>query len=184
MIKQKKQNQTLKQYLKIYVNYQQDNWAWLLFVIEYVYNNNWHSVIKMSSFAILYRDDDISKWKNQIQKDFEKNVLTTRARIEEVTKLRNNYTNDWKKREIIKLNITMKNTFFEFSILKTKFYWTSKIFISLDHQRNLITSIKNRLKSKNLLRSKFINCDYLIRFEYTMCFTFLCWNRTKSDSTT
>ncbi len=85
----KRQNQTLKQYLKIYINYQQDNWTRLLFMIEYAYNNNWHSVIKMSSFAILYRNNDISKWKDQIQKFFEKNVSTTRARIEEITKLRN-----------------------------------------------------------------------------------------------
>jgi hypothetical protein len=84
-----KQNQTLKQYLRIYANYQQNNWARLLFVIKYVYNNSWHNVIRMSSFAILYRDDNISKWKNQIQKDFEKNVSTTRARVEEITKLRN-----------------------------------------------------------------------------------------------
>ncbi len=74
--------------MKIYVNYQQNNWTRLLFVIEYVYNNNWHNVFKMSSFAILYRDDDISKWKDQIQKNFEKNVLTTRARIKQVTKFK------------------------------------------------------------------------------------------------
>ncbi len=85
----KRQNQTLKQYLKIYVNYQQNNWARLLFVIEYAYNNNWHSVIKMSSFTILYWNDDILKWKDQIQENSEKNVSTTRARVEEVTKLRN-----------------------------------------------------------------------------------------------
>jgi hypothetical protein len=84
----KRQNQTLKQYLKIYVNYQQDNWARLLFVIEYAYNNNWHNVIKMNSFAILYRDDDVSKWKNQIQKNSEKNVSATRASVEKITKLR------------------------------------------------------------------------------------------------
>jgi hypothetical protein len=84
-----RQNQTLKQYLRIYVNYQQNNWARLLFVIEYAYNNNWHSVIKMNSFTILYKDDDISRWKDQIQEDFEKNVSTTRARIEEIIKLRN-----------------------------------------------------------------------------------------------
>jgi hypothetical protein len=89
MSKRKKKNQTLKQYLKIYVNYQQNNWTRLLFVIEYVYNNNWHNVIKMSSFAILYRDDDISKWKNQIQKNFEKNVSTTWTRVQKITKLRN-----------------------------------------------------------------------------------------------
>jgi hypothetical protein len=84
-----RQNQTLKQYLRIYINYQQDNWVRLLFVIEYAYNNNWHNVIKMSSFTILYRDDDISRWKDQIQDDSEKNVSTTRTRIEEVTQLRN-----------------------------------------------------------------------------------------------
>jgi hypothetical protein len=84
-----RQNQTLKQYLKIYVNYQQNNWARLLFVIEYVYNNNWHNVIKINSFTILYRDDDISRWKDQIQKNSEKNVSATRARVEEITKFRN-----------------------------------------------------------------------------------------------
>jgi hypothetical protein len=43
----------------------------------------------MSSFTTLYRDDDISRRKDQIQKNFEKNVSTTRARIEEITKFRN-----------------------------------------------------------------------------------------------
>jgi hypothetical protein len=47
-----RQNQTLKQYLKIYVNYQQNNWIKLLFVTKFAYNNNWHNVIKMSSFTI------------------------------------------------------------------------------------------------------------------------------------
>jgi hypothetical protein len=36
----KRQNQTLKQYFKIYVNYQQNNWVKLLFVAEFAYNNN------------------------------------------------------------------------------------------------------------------------------------------------
>ncbi len=85
----KRQNQTLKQYLKIYINYQQNNWTRLLFMIEYVYNNNWHNIIKMNSFVILYRDDNISKWENQIQDDSEKNVWTTRAQVEKVTQLRN-----------------------------------------------------------------------------------------------
>ncbi len=60
-----------------------------MFVIEYVYNNNWHNVIKIRSFAILYRDDDISKWEDQIQENSEKNVSATRARVEEITKFRN-----------------------------------------------------------------------------------------------
>jgi hypothetical protein len=94
-----------------------------------------------------------------------------------------NYINAWKKREIIKLNIMMKSTLLESSTLKTRFYWISETFISLNRQRNLIISITNRLRFKNSLRNKFINCDYFTRFEYTMCFMFLCWNRTKNDST-
>ncbi len=105
-----------------------------MFVIEYVYNNNWHNVIKMCSFTTLYRDDDISRWKDQIQENSEKNVSATRAWVEEITKLRNQlYKRLKKKREIIKLNITMKNTFFEFSMLNTRFYWISETFIFLNH---------------------------------------------------
>jgi hypothetical protein len=43
----------------------------------------------MNSFTTLYKNDDISRWKDQIQENFEKNVSTTRARVEEVIKLRN-----------------------------------------------------------------------------------------------
>ena len=32
-------NQTLKQYLHVYCNYQQDNWSELLPLVEFVYNN-------------------------------------------------------------------------------------------------------------------------------------------------
>jgi hypothetical protein len=178
-----KQNQTLKQYLRIYVNYQQNNWTRLLFVIEYVYNNNWHRIIKMSSFAILYRDDDISRWKDQIQENLKKmcqrhELESKKSRSSEI-----NYIIVWKRRKVIKLNLMMKSTLFEFLTLKTRFYWTSETFIFLNRQKNLIINITNRLKSKNSLRSKFISCDYFTRFEYTMCFMFLCWNCTKNDST-
>ncbi len=169
--------------MRIYVNYQQNNWIRLLFVIEYVYNNNWHNVIKMSSVAILYRDNDISRWKDQIQKNFEKNVSTTRARVEKVIKLRNQL---YKRLKEIKNNQAKyydeKHISRIFNV-EIRFYWISKTFISLNRQRNLIISITNRSKSKNSLKSKLISCDYSIRFEYTMCFMFLCWNRTKNDST-
>ena len=32
-------NQTLKQYLRVYCNYQQDNWSDLLLIAEFTYNN-------------------------------------------------------------------------------------------------------------------------------------------------
>ncbi len=45
--------------------------------------------MKMNVFTILYEDENISQGKNQIQKNFEKNMLTTRTRIEKITKFRN-----------------------------------------------------------------------------------------------
>ena len=35
----KRMNQTLEQYLRIYCNYQQDNWFKLLSLVEFAYNN-------------------------------------------------------------------------------------------------------------------------------------------------
>ena len=43
-------NQTLEQYLRIYVNYQQDDWKHHLPIAEFVYNNTPHSAIGMSPF--------------------------------------------------------------------------------------------------------------------------------------
>jgi hypothetical protein len=42
----------------------------------------------MSSFTTLYRDEDVSRWKNQIQKDSEKKMSTTRFRVLKITILR------------------------------------------------------------------------------------------------
>ena len=49
----KRQNQTLKQYLKCYISYQQNDWIQWLSIVEYVYNNNKHNIIKMN-FLRLY----------------------------------------------------------------------------------------------------------------------------------
>ena len=43
-------NQTLKQYLHIYCNYQQDNWSELLFLAEFAYNNAPSTTTGVSSF--------------------------------------------------------------------------------------------------------------------------------------
>jgi hypothetical protein len=60
-----RQNQTLEQYFRNYVNYQQDDWAnWLAFA-EYAYNNSHHDSINMSSFQTLYVE--LIKWENTIQ---------------------------------------------------------------------------------------------------------------------
>jgi hypothetical protein len=137
-------------------------WVYLSFYIE----------------TMIFQDEKI-KFKKILKRMCQRHEL-------ELKKSRNseiNYINVWKKRKTIKLNIMIKSTFFEFSTLKTRFYWTLETFIFLNRQKNLIINITNRLKLKNSLKSKFINCDYSIHFKYTMCFMFFCWNRIKNVST-
>jgi len=43
-------NQTLKQYLLVYCNYQQDNWSKLLPLVEFAYNNALSATTSISSF--------------------------------------------------------------------------------------------------------------------------------------
>jgi hypothetical protein len=61
----------------------------MLFITKFAYNNNWHSVIKTSSFTILYWNENVSKWKDQIQENSEKKMSTTRFKILEITILKN-----------------------------------------------------------------------------------------------
>jgi len=43
-------NQTLKQYLCVYCNYQQDNWSELLPLVEFTYNNTLSTITSVSLF--------------------------------------------------------------------------------------------------------------------------------------
>jgi len=47
-------NQELKQYLRIYVNHRQNNWAKWLATAEFAFNNKVHTVMKMSLFQVNY----------------------------------------------------------------------------------------------------------------------------------
>ena len=50
----KQVNQILKQYLQIYVAYQQDDWSQWLPLAKFAYNNSTHSSTKQSPFQTLY----------------------------------------------------------------------------------------------------------------------------------
>src|SRR5882724_356785 len=43
-------NQTLEQYLRVYCNYQQDNWSELLPLAEFTYNNTWSATTGITPF--------------------------------------------------------------------------------------------------------------------------------------
>lgn len=47
-------NSVMEQYLRGYVNYEQDNWSDLLPIAEFAYNNSWHNSSKMSPFMASY----------------------------------------------------------------------------------------------------------------------------------
>jgi hypothetical protein len=49
-----RQNQTLEQYLRMFCNDEQDNWATILSMAEFAYNNAHQSSIKMSPFYAVY----------------------------------------------------------------------------------------------------------------------------------
>ena len=47
-------NQELEQYLRMYVNYRQNNWAEWLATVEFAFNNKMHTVTKTSLFQVNY----------------------------------------------------------------------------------------------------------------------------------
>ena len=50
-------NQIVKQYLKCYVNYQQNNWIKLLLTAQFTYNNSTQTFTEISSFQAEYSRD-------------------------------------------------------------------------------------------------------------------------------
>ena len=49
-------NQVLEQYLRLYCNYQQDDWCQLLCLAEFTYNNSKHTATKISPFFANFGD--------------------------------------------------------------------------------------------------------------------------------
>jgi hypothetical protein len=146
-----RQNQTLKQYLRCYVNYQQNNWAQLLSVAEYAYNNSCHSVIKMSPFEIIY--DEVSRWKNfQEREDVEMSTIRNRIldltrfrdilsqRLEEARQTQVKYYDQkhiphtYKVSDKVLLNVKNIKTTRSFKKLNHKYIESFEILLSIDKQ--------------------------------------------------
>ncbi len=49
-----RQNQTLEHYLRVFYSTKQDDWAKLLLMAEFAYNNSYHSTIKDTPFHVFY----------------------------------------------------------------------------------------------------------------------------------
>jgi hypothetical protein len=192
----KRQNETLKQYLRIYVNYQQDNWIKLLFVAKFAYNNNWHNVIKMSSFTTLYRNEDVLRWKDQIRKDFEKKMSTTQFKILEIMILRNQLYKRLKKTKKNQIKYyDEKHTFRIFNIennilLNFKNIHTSRSFKKFDHKyyesfeiQNLVKKQTYRLNLSHTFRihNVFLLKSFKKRFDEVITFFSIMINKKRHD---
>jgi hypothetical protein len=94
----------------------------------------------MSSFTILYWNENVSRWKNQIQKNFEKKMLTTRFKVLKIMILKNqlykrlknakeNQVKYYDKKHIFRI-FNVKNKI----LLNFKNIHTFKLFKKLDHK--------------------------------------------------
>jgi hypothetical protein len=88
-----RQNQTLIHWLRCYVDEQQSNWAGLLPLAEFAYNNSYHASIKMSPFRALYGSDlDLD-----IRVDDNVTVQSLRERWTTIKELQEKATTEWSK---------------------------------------------------------------------------------------
>ena len=74
MIKQKKKR-CIRNYLRTYCNYKQNNWLKLLFMTTFIYNNNKHSNIDQTFQKNLFKY--IANLKNEFAHNFQKEKSTS-----------------------------------------------------------------------------------------------------------
>ena len=60
-------NQTLEQYLRTFINYDQDDWVQLLPLAEYAYNNSVTALTKMSPFYANYGYNSRTNWAKEVE---------------------------------------------------------------------------------------------------------------------
>ena len=64
-------NQKLEQYLKVFINYRQEQWPDWLGTARFVYNNKIHLATKVSSFKTNYSQDPQLGFKGRKKRKFE-----------------------------------------------------------------------------------------------------------------
>ena len=90
----KRQNQILKHYLKIFCNYEQNNWIVFLFFATFVYNCAKHALIEFVSFATIMNYVTNFQWKFDIAKF---DVQSTKKKSCRFLKKNSNWNKIWKK---------------------------------------------------------------------------------------
>jgi hypothetical protein len=124
-----RQNQTLESYLRSYVNYQQNDWIKWLSIAEYAYNNSLNSVLKQTSFQMMF--DSEVRFEDVIQKDLKIDVSAARDRVVQLSKMRRVCETRWKQAlDRAKRNYNKKRTQIEFK-LDDKVFLNARNIISI-----------------------------------------------------
>ena len=88
-----RQNQTLKQYLRAYVVYQQDNWGTWLPIAKFAYNNSFHPALGYSPFYALQGTDlVIQQW---LVKEMDANIPAAKEQAEAMATMRADVKVQW-----------------------------------------------------------------------------------------
>jgi len=67
----KRVNQELEQYLRVFINYRQEQWPDWLGTVEFAYNNKIHTTTKVLPFKVNYRQDSRMGFKERRKRKFE-----------------------------------------------------------------------------------------------------------------
>ena len=106
-------NQTVKMYLKHYINKNQNNWVQLLLITQFVYNNTRNEIMSVTSFWVNY------KYNSKIWWDLQRHELWSQKVILNIIKIKKLHQDLMKRLEKQK----KKKTEFELFWVEEKIYF-------------------------------------------------------------
>ncbi len=159
----KRMNQTLKQYLRCYINYRQNDWIQLLSVAQLTFNSATTEVISMSSFFANYEfESEILKESREfaqlaqkatlqieqlqlLQKELQKNIQFLSKRMILYANKRRDRKSTFKKRNkayLLRQNIKTKRSSNKLNHMKLESYKILEIKESINYKLDLSTFMK------------------------------------------
>ena len=159
-------NQTLKQYLRCYINYRQNDWIQLLSVAQLIFNNATTEVINMSSFFANYKFKSKTLKKSceftqltqkamlqikqlqLLQKELQKNIQFLSKCMTLYANKKRDRKSTFKERNkvyLLRQNIKTKRSSNKLNHTKLKSYKILEIKESINYKLNLLTFMKIHL---------------------------------------
>ena len=139
-----RQNQTLVQYLRCYVNYQQDDWLYWLPIADFAYNNSLHSVINMTPIEVMF--GEAPKWEDSILEARDSETPVARLRAVNMLKQRE------KLRKLLNEAVNSQAKFYNEKRMPKRYKVGEKVLLSaktsslLGYPRNWIINIMDHMR--------------------------------------